>query len=101
MNTRLLIPLVALAFTPVAAQAKTSSPAPEATGSDCSWIESGQTITVGGSTYTCHCAQLTGPNGPEVLCRWMNKDKLPARKRKPAKRTVARVRLVVRAVPHA
>lgn len=60
-----------------------ASPAPDEAGSDCSWHENGTTITIGEESYTCHCAQLTGPMGPQVLCRWYSESALSAR---PAKK---------------
>lgn len=66
----------------VMAHAKTSSPAPDGVGSDCSWQEHGRTEVIGGEEFTCHCARLNGPNGAEILCRWWNTASLPKPTRK-------------------
>lgn len=64
-----------------------ASPVPDDAGSDCGWHEDGTTITIGDETYTCHCAELTGPMGKQVLCRWYAESALPkaTRKRVPTK----------------
>lgn len=54
-----------------------ASPVPDDAGSDCSWHEDGTTIEIGDELYTCHCAELTGPMGKQVLCRWYAESSLP------------------------
>lgn len=90
------------------ARAKPAMPTPDAAGSDCSWAEAGLTIHIGNQSFRCHCAMLTGPEGQQVLCRWMNVAKLPKKEPAPKKKPdpkgkpKPKPKLVVRvAVPHA
>lgn len=90
MRTQLVALGIALLVALAVATAVHASPIPDDAGSDCSWHENGTTIQVGDETYTCHCAQLTGPMGPQVLCRWWNVEKLPAKTKKIAAKPKAR-----------
>lgn len=81
------------------AQDAFATPIPDDAGSDCGWFEHGTTIEIDDHSYTCHCAELTGPMGKQVLCRWYRDDVLPSRK---AKKRIAKPkahRHAVRAYP--
>lgn len=89
--------LIVAALAVANAQTAHASPAPSPTGSDCSWQENGTEIVIGKIPYRCHCARLRGPNGPEVMCRWFRKDRLPKAplpKKKPAARYAIRTGVI-------
>lgn len=86
---RLILACIVAAILSIAITATAhASPVPDETGSDCGWHEDGTTIEIGDHSFTCHCAQLTGPNGPQVLCRWYRDDVLPAKSKKRAARRI-------------